>query len=253
MAPAVREAAQRAPGVSVAISARRPIGDGEEAAQRVGRLSWSLLREEMAGLERVPSSVVTPLTPERERSPRVGVPGGKRSVGAPERQERTRDAPSGGAIRSVVLAIEGRGGSILLADRMRVGGIAKRLNVGCTHFGRKCSRRRAPTPERVVDDGFGRRRQDAFWKWFGLSEERPRPVVQRQPRIGAVPDGRRRHDVEDGKTLDTVGMVERHAIGDPPATIVPRDRIERLAVLDVVPTATVWDRKTLDTVGMVER
>jgi hypothetical protein len=69
-----------------------------------------------------------------------------------------------------MLAIERRGGSILLTDRMDLRGIPKSLDIGRTHLRRKYSRGRTPSSERIVDDGFRCRCQDAFRKWLRLSK-----------------------------------------------------------------------------------
>jgi hypothetical protein len=74
-----------------------------------------------------------------------------------------------------MLAIDGRGGSILLTDSVCVARNSKSLHIGGADLRRKHSRGRAPSTERIVDDGFRGRRQDALGKRFRLSEQRPRP------------------------------------------------------------------------------
>ena len=51
----------------------------------------------------------------------------------------------------VMLAIDRRGGSVLLAYCMAVGGIPKRLEVGRTYLRRTYGRGRTPSPERIVE------------------------------------------------------------------------------------------------------
>jgi len=46
----------------------------EKAVQRLGSLMRDLFREEMAGLERAALDIITPGSPERERSARLGIP-----------------------------------------------------------------------------------------------------------------------------------------------------------------------------------
>ena len=105
----------------------------------------------------------------------VDVPGTKRPLGAPQGKKRTGYPTAAGTIRLVMLAVDGRGGSILLTDGMCVSRISKSLHIGRTDLRREHSRGRAPSPERIIDNGVRSRRQDAFRKWFRLSEQRPRP------------------------------------------------------------------------------
>src|SRR5262245_521240 len=134
-------------------------------------------------------------------------------MSAPKCQQRAGNAPASRMIRHVMLAIESCGGSILLADRMHVGRVAKCVNIGRSHVP-KHRRGRAPPTKRSVDDGFVRRHKDTLRKRFRLSEQRPRPIAKRKPRIGSVPRRPRWHDVEDGKPVDMARMVESHAISD---------------------------------------
>ena len=101
--------------------------------------------------------------------------------------------------------------------------IAQSLDICRSHVRGKHARGRTPSAERVVDDGVRCRRQDAFRKRFRLSKQRPGPEAKREPRIGAVPYHRRRQDVENGKSVDAVRMVESHAICEATAAIVPGD------------------------------
>ena len=178
----------------------------------------------MTGIEGATLNTIAPLPPQRYRSARLDIPGIDRSLGAPKRENRTGDTPPARTIRFVMLAIDGRGGSILLADGMYVDRIPKSLNIGRTDVRREYRRGRAPTAERVVDNGLRYCRQDALRKGLGLSEERSGPVREREPRVGAVPYGPRRQDIEDGQAVDAVRMIESHAIGDATAAIMPRDR-----------------------------
>src|SRR5262249_62426066 len=119
-----------------------------------------------------------------------------------------------------MLAIERRGGSIFLTDSMGVDGISQSLGIGCTHLRGEDRRGRTPFSERMVDDSFRCHCQDAFRKRLRLGKERPRPVAQRQSRIGPVPYRRRRHDVENGEAGDALRMVKSHAIRDATATVM---------------------------------
>jgi hypothetical protein len=60
-----------------------------------------------------------------------------------------------------------------------------------------------------------------------LSKERPRPVRQGEPSVGAPEGLAGRNDVEKSKTLDPIRVVERHAIGDARPAIVADDRKAR--------------------------
>ena len=92
-------------------------------------------------------------------------------------------------------------------------------------------RRRAPFAERAVDDGFSGAGEDALRKRFGLGEQRPRPEAQRKPLVGPLPCGLGGNNIENGKVIDTLGMIESHAIGDATAAIVSCDGEAREAEL----------------------
>ena len=49
------------------------------------------------------------------------------------------------------------------------------------------------------------------------------PVAEAEGHIGAPVHLARRHDVEHGELLDGVGMIERQAIGDASAAVMPGD------------------------------
>src|SRR5437879_441221 len=201
--------------------------DAKEVVQSFGGLFGSLFREKVAGLERESLNIVAPGLPKRDGSRFLDVPSIKRPSRAPQGQERADDPTPAGTIRLVMLAVDGGGGSILLTDRMCVSGISKSLSIGRTNLRREHSRGRAPSPERIIDDGFRGRRQDAFWKWLSLSEQRPRPEGERELCVGAGPDRLRRQDVENGEPVDAMWMVKSHPIGDATATIVSRNREAR--------------------------
>jgi len=91
----------------------------------------------MAGIEWVASNIVTPRSPKRDWSGRLGIPGTKRPLSTPERQERAGYAPPGRTVRLIVLGVESCGSSIFLTNSVCVGGIAKSLDIGRTHLRRK--------------------------------------------------------------------------------------------------------------------
>ena len=80
-----------------------------------------------------------------------------------------------------MLSIDRRGGAILLTDGVCVARISKSLHKGGAHFRRERSCGGAPSAERSVDDRFRGRRQNALGQWVRLSEQRPRPVGEREP------------------------------------------------------------------------
>jgi hypothetical protein len=122
----------------------------------------SLFWKKVPGVEGMSSNIIAPGSPKREQPALLFVPGIERSFSAPESQERTDYPMPARAIRLVMLAIDGRGGSILLTDGVYVARISKGLHVGGTALRREHSRGRAPSAERIIDDGFGNRRQDAL-------------------------------------------------------------------------------------------
>src|SRR5436309_15300788 len=122
-----------------------------------------------------------------------------------------------------MLAIERRGGSIFLTDRMGVRGIPDRLGIGRTHLRGEYSRGRTPSSEGIVDDSVRCHRQDAFRNRLRLSEQRPGPVGQREPRIGSIPYRRRREYVDDGEAVAATRVVKSHAISNATATVIPGD------------------------------
>src|SRR5215212_3767912 len=97
----------------------------EEVVQSLSGLFGSLFREEVSGTQGVPSNVVAPPSPERDRSTLLDVPGGERSLGTPQGQERTHYPTLARTICLIVLAIYAGCGSILLTDGVCVAGTAK--------------------------------------------------------------------------------------------------------------------------------
>ena len=96
----------------------------------------------MPEVEGASSNVVAPDLPERDRPALLNVPGAKPSRGTPQDKERAGYPASARKIRSVVFAIDGRSGPVLLADGVSVAGIPKSLYVGCADL-------RGNTPEGV--------------------------------------------------------------------------------------------------------
>src|SRR5262249_6788635 len=122
--------------VSLDLTLRFP-GPAEKAAPCLRRLLERLFRKEMSGLDRMALNILAPLMPNGEWSASVEIPGIKCSSSTPQRQYRRSYTPSYRPIGFVVLAIEGRGGSILLADGVDVHGISKSLDIRCAHLRRE--------------------------------------------------------------------------------------------------------------------
>src|SRR5262245_54201761 len=98
--------------------------------------------------------------------------------------------------------------------------ISNSLDISGTYLWRECGRGGTPGPQRVVNDYFRYRCKHGFGKRLGLGNEGPRPVRQREPRVGAVPYRPGRKDVENWKPSNVPGMIKCHAVGDATATIV---------------------------------
>ena len=161
----------------------------------------------MARVHGVSFHIVAPGFPEREGSTGLRIPSIEWPMSAPECQERAGDASRLQAISIVMFAIERRGGSIFLTDRMGMHGISEHLRIDGAHLRRKYGPGGTPFSECMIDDRVGCRCQDAFRKRLGLSKQRPGPVAQRKLRVGAVPDGGRRQDVENGEAVEDMGRL----------------------------------------------
>ena len=125
----------------------------KEAAQCVGRLLRSFLREKMTRIQRYTFDVTRPRAPQRQRPSRTSIPGLERAVSAPQRKEWADDATTLLAIRRVVFAIERRRRTILLANRVSVFRISQTVGVRRAHVRGEHGRARTPFGERVIDDG----------------------------------------------------------------------------------------------------
>jgi hypothetical protein len=136
---------------------RQVVRSAEEAVQSVGSLLRDLFGKKVSGVERVSlNRVIAPRLPNRDRSRLLDVPGSHRSLGAPEYEDRARYSAPAHPIRLVMLAVEGRSRSIFFADGMSVGRLSKSLHIGRTDFRRKHGRRRAPSREGIINNGFSR-------------------------------------------------------------------------------------------------
>lgn len=73
---------------------------------------------------------------------------------------------------------------------------------------------------RIVDDGIGRRADQPLRQRFRLRKKAPGPEAESQSGIRPVPRGGGGDDVEDRDLGYLIWVIERQAIGDPPAAIV---------------------------------
>ena len=105
---------------------------------------------------------------------------------------------------------------------MHVRRIAKGLDVGLPRVGAEGSRRCAPVMKRVIDDGVRRGQDQAFRKGLRLGEQRPWPEGC-DPMVRELPHVQSRDDVEHCESFHPIRVVEREAIGDAAAPIVPSD------------------------------
>jgi hypothetical protein len=93
-------------------------------------LFGNLFRKEVSGVEGASLNMITPGSPKLDRSALLDVPTIKRSLGAPQDQDWTNYPTPSRTIRLVMLAVDGRGGSILLTDGVCVARISKRVHIG---------------------------------------------------------------------------------------------------------------------------
>src|SRR5215471_11617026 len=134
--------------------ARISSSGAEEAVESVSGWFGGLFREKVPGAQGASLNIIAPGSPKREWSGLLDVPSSKRSKSAPQGKERTDYPTPTRTIRLVMLAIDGCGGSILLTDGVCVARISKSLHIGGANLPREHSRGRAPSTERIVDDGF---------------------------------------------------------------------------------------------------
>jgi hypothetical protein len=131
----------------------------EEMSEQLRREVGVLLGEEMPARNRLTADVSCPSLPDRKRAARIFVPRCQSACRAPERQDRTLDAPTRVEINFIVGAINACRSAILLADRMCVSGISQRVDVGFPDIRRKRVSRAAPMGQGIVDHRIRRRRK----------------------------------------------------------------------------------------------
>jgi len=129
----------------------------------------------MSAFERAAPDVVRPFAPQGQRAARVGVPFLQPAVCAPQHQDRAADSPPDFAVRRIVVAVDGGGGAILLADGVDAGGIDQRADIGGADLGREDGGRRVPLGQGVVDHRLGRTGQQPFRQRSRLGQQRPWP------------------------------------------------------------------------------
>src|SRR5262245_24942629 len=110
----------------------------------------------------MPLDIVCPNPPETNWSACVLIPGVQGAQFAPERQDWAHDTPSTSAVCLVVLPVAGRRGPVLFANGMRVSRIAQRRHISRAHLRAEHSCGRAPTVERIINEGLRCCRQKAL-------------------------------------------------------------------------------------------
>jgi hypothetical protein len=80
----------------------------------------------MPAFKRVSPGIVGPVAPQRDRS--FGVPAVERTLRVPRDEHRASDFVR--RVAKVMCAIDSGGGAVLLADRVRMAGIAQCLDIG---------------------------------------------------------------------------------------------------------------------------
>ena len=125
-----------------------------------------------------------------------------------------------------MLAVDRRGGTVFLADGVGMVGISKRLHIGGTYLRRERIRRKSPTPECTIDDGFGNRGSGCAPGAAAAARATTRASSRARTSASA-----RCHTVSVGRMLSStasrsapIGMIERHAIGNAAAAVSPGDR-----------------------------
>ena len=114
--------------------------------------------------------------------------------------------------------VEGRAGAVVLAH-----GVDRR-RVASSSAGTRPAARVEDLAAAVEIEPVGVGADQPLRQVEGLREEEPVPVAEREIHVGAAEVLARRHDVEDGEPAHALRMVERHAVGDPPAAVVAGDR-----------------------------
>ena len=174
-------------------AAAHPAREGQRVTLRAEKMRESFrglfgrhFREEMPAVDGLSLHLVGPLAPQRQRPAIVVIPVAESAAGGPQRQHRTGDAGAAcGPPR--LLAVDPRCGAILLADRMGVGGIAQRLDIGRADLGRKRVGGRAPLLS-ALSTMLGRRGEIVR----AAARAAPAATRARTPApacVGALPDG----------------------------------------------------------------
>ncbi len=81
----------------------------------------------------------------------------------------------------------------------------------------------------MAQKAFGVRPDHALWQIVGLRQKEPVIVGHGEGHICPLETRQRRDDVEHGRALHPLGIVEGHAMGHPPAAVVSGDGEARKA------------------------
>src|SRR5215471_17840408 len=84
----------------------------------------------MPAVDRLARNVSGEITPQRERPAIVVVPARQRPGCAPQGECRAGDAAACGAVGGVVVTVDTRSGTVLLADGVDVRSVAERRHIG---------------------------------------------------------------------------------------------------------------------------
>src|ERR1700733_5129165 len=167
--------------------------------------------------------MVAPMPPDCQRPAFFGVPMRQCACAAPECQKGALDPVADGAISNIVVMVERRCCSVLLAYCMDTFAITQHRLVAPPYLLRKNRGRGSPARKHALNYGVWRSPQQFFRQWSGLGKQAPRPEAQRKTRISAIPRVSRRNHVEHGKLLNDCGMIEGHSVRNSSTAVVPSD------------------------------
>ena len=145
-------------------------------------------------------------------------------VGAPEGEERARDAPV--EVGLVVPQVDRRGGPVVGAgrrDHLRVAETAPVL-LERPRGERGETALTGPAAEELVEPVIGVGADHRLGQSVRLDEEEPVEVAGGDGLPGLPEHRERGDDVDHAQPGDAIGMVEREPVADPPAPVVPHHR-----------------------------
>jgi len=138
----------------------------------------------------------------------------------PENVDRGGDAAPGGAVGAVVLEVDGRAGSVVLADPTEALRPGEGVVVGGTGGGRDGAVDGTPAVEEGVHEGLRRSGEQPLRQVRRLGKEEQVECAQRHVRAHGLPHVQDGHDVEDRQVADGFGMLQRQPLRDQPSAVV---------------------------------